>query len=242
MKYHILLLLIIIYFFKYIILFFSFIPTKIWMKRRKRQFKSLKINNEPLVITNPNWRGKVKMLIGRYIEGYIRYSLFQIAMIPSHRIRNWLYVNIYLVKLGKHAIIYFGAEIRAPYNLEIGKGSIIGDKSILDARNGIEIGYNVNFSSNVQIWTEQHDHRDAYFGCNSTSDFKVIIRDRVWIGPNVTILHGVIIGEGAVVAAGAVVTKSVEPFAIVAGIPAKKIAERTHNLKYEFNGPPSPFY
>ena len=44
------------------------------------------------------------------------------------------------------------------------------------------------------------------------------------------ILPGITIGEGAVVAAGAVVTKDVEPYAIVAGNPARKIGERD-NLK-----------
>ncbi len=47
------------------------------------------------------------------------------------------------------------------------------------------------------------------------------------------LLPGVRIGKGAVVAAGAVVTKNVEPYAIVAGIPAKKIGERSHDLRYQ---------
>ena len=68
------------------------------------------------------------------------------------------------------------------------------------------------------------------------------IGNRAWIGPGTTILHSVNIGEGAVIAAGAVVTKDVEPFAIMAGIPARKIGERNHNLRYEFNGYPAPFY
>lgn len=66
--------------------------------------------------------------------------------------------------------------------------------------------------------------------------------DRAWIGPNTIILHSVHIGEGAVVAAGAVVTKDVEPYTIVAGIPAKKVGDRNRDLKYEFNGKYSPFY
>ncbi len=57
-------------------------------------------------------------------------------------------------------------------------------------------------------------------------DVDVIIEEDVWIGANVTILKGVTIGEGAVVAAGAVVTKNLEPYAICAGVPCKKIKER----------------
>lgn len=141
-----------------------------------------------------------------------------------------------------NSIIYWGAEIRSSYNLKIGKGSIIGDKAILDARNTIIIGENVNFSTNVSIYTEQHDHRDPYFKSTSDSSFRVKIGDRAWIGPNVIILPGVNIGEGAVIAAGSVVTKNVPDFAIVGGIPSKIIGERNRNLLYEFDGKYSPFY
>ena len=62
-------------------------------------------------------------------------------------------------------------------------------------------------------------------------DFKartepVEIGDYVFIGPRVIIMPGVKIGKGAVVAGGAVVTKDVEPFTIVGGVPAKPICER----------------
>ena len=48
----------------------------------------------------------------------------------------------------------------------------------------------------------------------------------VWIGAGAHILRNVSIGDGAVIAAGAVVTKDVEPYSIVAGVPAKKIGQR----------------
>ena len=48
----------------------------------------------------------------------------------------------------------------------------------------------------------------------------------MWIGANVIILPGVKIGNGAIIAAGAVVTKDVEPYAIVGGVPAKLIKYR----------------
>ncbi len=223
----------------------SLIPLRILNKKRKHrsliQIEKEKSSDEA-TFGEVNSAMKIKRFIGRYIAGFERYLLFQVGLIPSHLIRNFVYKYVFSVDMKPKSIIYFGAEIRAPYNLQIGKGSIIGDKSILDARNKIEIGENVNFSSNVRIWTEQHDHRDPFFRCTSTSNFKVVIGDRVWIGPDVTILHGVTIGEGAVVAAGSVVTKNVLPYAIVAGIPAKKIGDRNHDLKYVFKGEPCPFY
>ena len=88
---------------------------------------------------------------------------------PSHTIRNYIYKNILSVTMPSNAVIYFNTEIRASWNLEIGNGSIIGDSCILDARNKIIIGNNVNISSEVRIWTEQHDYQDPMFNCNSSN-------------------------------------------------------------------------
>lgn len=54
-------------------------------------------------------------------------------------------------------------------------------------------------------------------------DHDVIIEEDVWIGMNVTILSGVTIGRGATVAAGAIVNKSIPPYSICGGVPAKFI-------------------
>ena len=82
--------------------------------------------------------------------------------------------------------------------------------ALLDARRGLTLGNNVNLSSNVSIYTEQHDHRDPYFRCTHPETKAVKIEDRVWLGSNVVVLPGVTIGEGAVCCAGCVVTKDVQ--------------------------------
>ena len=94
----------------------------------------------------------------------------------------------------------------------------------MDARSGLTFGRNVNLSSNVSIYTLQHDHRDPYSRCNEhLRKMSVEIDDRVWLGSNVIVLPGVHIGEGAVCCAGCVVTKDIPPYTVVAGIPAKKV-------------------
>jgi acetyltransferase-like isoleucine patch superfamily enzyme len=233
-------------FFKRVILILSFLPIRFWMKIEKNKDlnkSSCKIDQpKGDVFESTSLISLLKKNARRYITGFIRYSIFQVGMIPSHSIRNFLYKKIYLINMEKNSIIYFGSEIRSTYKLSIGEGTIIGDRSILDARRGLIIGKNVNFGSNVSIWTDQHDYNDSYFKCNSDESYAVRIEDRAWIGPNVTILHSVTIGEGAVVAAGAVVTKDVEPYTLVGGIPAKKIGDRNQDLKYEFKGNYCPFY
>lgn len=194
---------------------------------------------------NRNLFSKIKSSIRIFLDGFVRYMTFKVGMIPSHHIRNFIYIYIYIlgVKMGKNAIVYFGAEIRGAYNLELGDGCIVGDKSVLDARRGgIKIGKNVQLGSFVKLWTGSHDHDDPYFRSMPHKRGPIKIGDRAWIGPCVTILHSVTIGEGAVVAAGSVVTKNVEPYSIVGGIPAKKIGERAHDLRYEFKGDYLRFY
>ena len=199
------------------------------------------IAQENRVSTN-NIKG-LKSKARRYLEGFIRYMQLQISYIPSHHIRNFLFKKVYLVKLGNKAVLYYGAEIRGSYYLSIGEGAIIGDKSVLDARRGgIEIGKNVQLGSFVKLWTGSHNHNDPYFRSTPGKRGPIKIGDRAWLGPNVTVLNSVTIGEGAVIAAGAVVTKDVEPFAIMGGIPAKKIGQRNNNLLYSFSGNYIPFY
>lgn len=185
---------------------------------------------------------KIKNQIFIFFIGYERYLIHRIKMFPSHAVRNWVYRNIYLVDKHKTSVIYFGCEIRSGVNLHIGKGSIIGDNCILDARQGIYIGENVNLSSEVHLWTEAHDVNDPYFRSMPCNHGPIHIGNRVWLGSNVTVLDKVNIGEGAVVCSGAVVTKDVEPYTIVAGIPARKIGERSRDLRYEFTGGHTLFY
>lgn len=56
--------------------------------------------------------------------------------------------------------------------------------------------------------------------------YNVVVGNDVWIGSHALILDGVTIGDGAVIAAGAVVTKDVEPYSVVGGVPARHIKYR----------------
>lgn len=239
---------------KYIIMIIMLLPLKYWMGREKSRSKiyaSYGVNNSDSISNKKNDEGICKhphkqsfckLFLTNLITSYTRYFIINLGFVPSHKIRNYIYKKILLVNMGDKCTIYYGCEIRDTFNLFLGNGTIIGDKCLLDARNGVFIGENVNFSSNVSIYTQQHDHRCPNFGCSTGPQSKVVIGNRVWIGPNVIILPGVTIGEGAVIGAGAVVTKDILPYSINTGIPAKKVGDRTKNLNYEFNGKHIFFY
>lgn len=120
--------------------------------------------------------------------------------------------------------IMMGFQCRKLSGIEIGCNTNINPDCMFDSRGGrITIGNHVDISPQVNIWTLQHDPQCPKF---STKGGSVTIQDFVWIGNRAIILPGITIGKGAVVAAGSVVTKSIEPFKIVGGVPARVIAER----------------
>lgn len=127
------------------------------------------------------------------------------------------------VRIGKGTTIHMGAKFFRPSGVSVGDDTIIGDRAFLDGRDRLIIGNHVDIASEVMIYNSEHDISAADFHAISEP---VEIKDYVFIGPRAIILPGVTIGEGAIVAAGAVVTKDVEAFALVGGVPAKVIGER----------------
>ena len=69
-----------------------------------------------------------------------------------------------------------------------------------------------------------HDYRELSLPNTAAS---IHIGKHVWIGGRSIILQGGNIGEGAIITAGSIVTKDVESYSIYAGVPARKIKDRT---------------
>lgn len=156
-----------------------------------------------------------------------------ISHIPLYWFRHSAY-RMSGIKLEAGASIKMGAWIEG-FHITIGHNSTVGRNALLDGRDQLTIGNNVSISPDVQLITGSHDLNSHDF---SPSSGPIVVSDYVWICSRSLVLPGVTIGEGAVVAAGAVVTKDVEPFTVVGGVPAKKLADRSQALNYSLNWRP----
>lgn len=150
--------------------------------------------------------------------------------LPSNALRITIYRLIFGMRIGKGASIDGGCIIWGPGRITIGRGSVINRSVVLDGRFPLVIGENVSISLRSMILTLQHDLANPDFASEGAP---VAIEDRAFIGAQAILLPGVTIGKGAAVAAGSVVTRDVEPYTIVAGVPAKAIGTRPRNLRYE---------
>ena len=167
----------------------------------------------------------LKKIINRIYNILLDFELLiltWVGLIPIHFIRR-LFYKAAGIKIGKGSTLHIGARFYQPNNIEIGKDTIIGDNCFLDGRARLTIGDHVDIASQVLIYNSQHDINAEDF---HAIEKPVFVEDYVFIGPRAIILPGVTIKKGAVIAAGAVVTKDVEEYKVVGGVPAVEIGER----------------
>lgn len=175
----------------------------------------------------------LKLFLSRWYWRWIDakdYLMEWVGAIPSHTLRLLIYRRIFHVVIGKATSIHRHCRFYRPSGVSIGAHSIINRDVLLDGRSGLRIGDNVSISEGSQILTLEHDPNDPAFGWRGAP---VVIGDRVFLGARSTVLPGVTVGEGAVVAAGAVVTRDVDPFTVVGGVPARPIGQRRSDLSYQ---------
>jgi maltose O-acetyltransferase len=183
-----------------------------------------------------NHRLTISQLLNK-IDNRVQHTLLELetfiililSFIPIGAFRLMI-VKLSGVIIGKNTRINMGVRLYDPNNIVIGEDCVVGEGVVLDGRDKLIIGDHVDIASEVMIYNSQHDINSDKFEAVSSP---VAVGDYVFIGPRAILLPGVTVGEGAVIAAGAVVTKDVEPYTIVGGVPAKPIGERNiKNLKY----------
>lgn len=135
------------------------------------------------------------------------------------------------IRIGPHARICFGSYLKdeTPEGyIHVGAHSYVGAHSLIFGHRGVEIGDHVLMAPQAMIVPYQHifGAKDRLIHDQGGVMEKVVIEDDVYLGMAVRVLSGVTIGRGTVVGAGAVVTKSLPPYAIAVGVPARVIRYR----------------
>ena len=195
-------------------------------------------------------------IIAREIKNWFE-QIF-VSHIPGnigYVIRN-LYWKIMLKKCQR---VKFGTGciITGRENITIGNNANIMHNACLYAHNNSELTIGENFDCNMNVILGAADHGKLIIGDNcmvgpnvvirsSNHEYRqkdvpikdqghtggtIILEDDVWIASTAVIVPNVRIGKGAIVGAGAVVTKDVEPYTLVAGVPAKVIREKENFRK-----------
>jgi len=139
--------------------------------------------------------------------------------------------------------VQIGADTKIWHFCHVQSGAVIGENCSLgqnvNVSNNVHIGNGCKIQNNVSLY-EGVELEDGIFcgpSCVFTNDLtprarypkgqvnykKTLVREGATIGANATIICGHTIGKCAMIAAGAVVTKDVPDYALMAGVPAKRI-------------------
>lgn len=160
------------------------------------------------------------LAVARRVQTRIKAFAFRKVLTYGHGLhlgastRIWAPVQ---VTIGNN--VYVGKDVHIECNADIGDFVMIANRVALVGRHDHDfrtVGVPVRFSPWVGCVNPPSPYRDE----------KISIESDVWLGFGAVVLSGVCVGRGAIVAAGSVVTKSVEPYAIVGGNPARQIGRR----------------
>lgn len=143
------------------------------------------------------------------------------------------------LRLGNGVSIGRQVEVTPAAAIEIGDFTSVQDRCIFLGE--VEIGANCVFAPNVYMSSGTHRFMekpawlirdqdalvaDPNYEAKSPRHLPIRVHDDCWLGINVVVMRGVTIGRGSVVGANSVVTRSVDPYSVVAGAPARLIRHR----------------
>jgi acetyltransferase-like isoleucine patch superfamily enzyme len=135
-----------------------------------------------------------------------------------------------VVNIGDHCFLgpHVAIESAAGGILNIGNGVSVNQGTFIVCREQITIGDGTLIGEYASIRDNDHGWQDSSVPVREQGfvTAPVHIGDDVWIGRSAVICKGVTLGAGAVIGAGAVVTKDVDPYTVVVGVPAKQVKVR----------------
>jgi len=134
-----------------------------------------------------------------------------------------LLLRLFGARVGQAAHVYPSTQVTLPWNLELGAWSSLGESVLVYNLGPVSVGARATVSLRAHLCAGSHDHERQDMPLLRTP---IRIGDDAWVCADAFVGPGVTVGAGAVVAARAVAVRDVEPWAIVAGNPARPVGPR----------------
>lgn len=160
--------------------------------------------------------------IGRMLWYWVEATLFRLSPRPMYRWRGWL-LRLFGADIHPTARLRSTVRIEVPWHLTIGEGSSVGDFAILYCLGSIRVGRNVSISQYAHLCAGTHDftRRDM-----PLLRPPIVVEDEAWIAADVFVGPNVTIGAGCVVGARSSVFDDLPAWSICVGHPARRLKER----------------
>lgn len=157
-------------------------------------------------------------------------ALVVLAAVPTGA-GTWLRARcmpFFLQRMGHNTTLQGGLRITNPEKVSIGSHCNFGQGVFITGGGGVSIGDWVGLGPDVKIWSVNHRFADPDqpWLLQGWEMSPVVVEDDVWLGANVFVMPGVTIGKGAIVSACSLVNKSIPPYAVVVGNPARVVSWR----------------
>ena len=132
-------------------------------------------------------------------------------------------LRLFGARLSGRPFVHSRARIQIPWHLTLRHRACLGDRAVAYSLGPIDLHEGATVAQEAYLCTGTHDFTRAHLPLQTAP---IVVGAHAFIGARAFVLPGVTIGEGALVGAAAVVTRAVEPWAVVAGNPARPIGTR----------------
>lgn len=150
-------------------------------------------------------------------------AVFFLAPCPWPSSLRLFCLRLFGARVGRGVVIRTRVNIWFPWRLELGDHVWLGEEVFILNLAPVSIESNVCISQRALLCTGNHDYTSPTFDLITKP---IHVEQGSWIGASAFVGPGVTVGTHAVLSAGSVVTKSVSPWMIVAGNPAREIKRR----------------
>lgn len=173
-----------------------------------------------------------KFLFTRYNRRRYKSYGKNVTILSPSMVTNHRYIeigdNVFIREYSRIEAVRADGGVMCEPELKIGDGTHIEQFFHVGACESVEIGSNVLIAGRVYISDHNHNFRNIevpvmHQGIEAGG--KVVIEDNSWLGEGCVILPGVTVGRGSVIGANSVVTKSVPPFSVAVGVPARVVRQ-----------------